>query len=64
MELDPPPVRTLKVYAFDPSAGNYVGNVMSVKVRWENGLLPGPVGRKIAVIDYDGANKRYYPPVI
>jgi hypothetical protein len=63
MELDPPPVRTLKVYAFDPSAGNYVGNVMSVKVRWEDGLLPGPVGRKIAVIDYDGANKRYYPPV-
>ena len=63
MELDPPPVRTLKVYAFDPSAGNYVGNVMSVKIRWEDGLLPGPVGRKIAVIDYDGANKRYYPPV-
>ena len=63
MDLDPPPARTLKVYAFDPSAGNYVGNVMSVNLRWEDGLLPGPVGRKIAVIDYDGANKCYYPPV-
>lgn len=63
MELEPPPVRTLKVYALDPSAGNYVGNVMFVKIKWENDLQPGPVGRKIAVIDYDGANKRYYPPV-
>jgi hypothetical protein len=25
--------------------------------------LPGPTGRKIAVVDYDGANQRYYPPV-
>ncbi len=63
LELETPAVRTLKVYALDPSAGNYVGNVMSVKIKWEDNLLPGPVGRKIAVIDYDGANKRYYPPV-
>jgi hypothetical protein len=63
MELEPPPVRTLKVYALDPSAGNYVGNVMSVKIKWDDDLKPGPVGQKIAVIDYDGANKRYYPPV-
>jgi hypothetical protein len=63
MELAAPAVRTLKVYALDPSAGNYIGNVMSVKIKWEQGLLPGPVGSKIAVVDYDGANKRYYPPV-
>jgi hypothetical protein len=63
MELEPPPVRTLKVYGLDPSAGNYIGNVMSVKIKWEDDLKPGPVGRKIAVVDYDGANKRYYPPV-
>ncbi|HEY3039034.1 MAG TPA: hypothetical protein VGJ66_09875 [Pyrinomonadaceae bacterium] len=63
MELERPSVRTLKVYALDPSAGNYVGNVMSVKIKWEEDLQPGPIGRKIAVIDYDGANKRYYPPV-
>src|SRR2546423_6374759 len=63
MELEPPLVRTLKVYALDPSAGNYIGNVMSIKVKWEDGLKAGPVGRKIAVIDYDGANKIYYPPI-
>ncbi|HKO42714.1 MAG TPA: hypothetical protein VJU84_05465 [Pyrinomonadaceae bacterium] len=63
MELEPPPFRTLKVYALDPSAGNYVGNVMSVKIKWEDDLKPGPIGAKIAVVDYDGANKCYYPPV-
>ncbi|MBK7600326.1 MAG: hypothetical protein IPJ07_18135 [Acidobacteria bacterium] len=26
-------------------------------------LLPGPIGERIAVIDYDGANKVYYKPV-
>lgn len=67
--LEEPSVRTLKVYALDPSAGNYIGNVMSVNVKWEKDLLPGPVevykgrGAKIAVVDYDGANKQYYPPV-
>src|SRR2546423_6838008 len=63
MELEQPPVRTLKVYALDPSAGNYIGNIMSVKIKWEEDLKPGPIGHKIAVVDYDGANKRYYPPV-
>jgi hypothetical protein len=63
MELEQPPFRTLKVYGLDPSAGNYVGNVMSVRIKWECDLEPGPVGRKVAVIDYDGANRRYYPPV-
>ncbi len=63
MELEEPVVRTLKVYALDPSAGNFIGNVMSVKVRWERNLKPGPVGARVAVVDYDGANKQYYPPV-
>lgn len=63
MELEQPPFRTLKVYALDPSAGNYIGNIMSVKIKWEKDLKPGPIGRKIAVVDYDGANKLYYPPV-
>ncbi len=63
MDLEQPPVRTLKVYALDPSAGNYIGNVMSIKVKWEEDLKPGPIGRKIAVVDYDGANEKYYPPV-
>lgn len=63
MELEQPLTRSLKVYAMDPSAGNYIGNVMSVNIKWERDLKPGPVGRKIAVVDYDGANKRYYPPI-
>src|ERR1043165_8420321 len=63
MDLAPPVFRTLKVYALDPSAGNYIGNVMSVQVRWEDRLKSGPIGARIAVVDYDGANKRYYPPV-
>src|SRR5262252_10696069 len=63
MQLDEPTLRPLKVYALDPSAGNYIGNVMTINVRWERGLQPGPVGAKIAVVDYDGANKCDYPPV-
>ena len=63
MKVEQPRFRSLKVYALDPSAGNYVGNVMSVKIKWENDLEPGPIGRKVGVVDYDGANQRYYPPV-
>lgn len=63
MRIAEPATRTLRVYALDPSAGNLVGNVMSVNIRWEPRLKRGPVGRRFAVIDYDGANKCYYPPV-
>jgi hypothetical protein len=63
LRLDEPSVRRLKVYALDPSAGNYVGNVMTVSIRWERDMQPGPIGRRIAVVDYDAANKCYYPPV-
>src|SRR6478672_8240217 len=63
MTLPTPRTRALKVYALDPSAGTYVGNVMTVRVRWERNLEPGPVGRRFAVIDYDGGNRFYYPPV-
>ena len=63
MKIPEPAARTLRVYALDPSAGNFVGNMMKVDIRWERNLKPGPVGRRFAVIDYDGANKCYYPPV-
>lgn len=63
MDLEQPSVRRLRVYALDPSAGNYIGNVMTLRVKWDSELKPGPIGRKIAVVDYDAANKRYYPPV-
>ena len=35
---------------------------MTLGVKYEK-LLPGPVGERIAVIDYDGENKRFYKPV-
>jgi hypothetical protein len=62
LEVPTPVVRSLQVYAVDPSTGKNAGNKTTVHVPWEP-LLPGPTGRKIAVIDYDAANKRYYPPV-
>jgi hypothetical protein len=52
----------LQVYAIDPSTGNFQRNYMTVHVPWEP-LEPGPTGRKLGVVDYDGVNKCYYPPV-
>ncbi len=57
-----PAKRPLKVYAFDPSAGRLLGNIMTISLNYEK-LAPGPVGKKLAVIDYDGANKTYYEAV-
>jgi len=54
--------RPLQVYAFDPSHGRSLGNHMTVNVRYEP-LQPGPVGRQVAVIDYDPANEVFYAPV-
>jgi len=62
LEVPTPSVRSLQVYAIDPSSGKYSGNQVTVRVPWEP-LAPGPTGHKIAVVDYDAANKRYYPPI-
>ncbi len=68
MKIENPVTRPLKAYAFDPSAGKLIGNEMSMAVRFQE-LDPGPVVRDrrapdaIAIVDYDGANKRYYAPV-
>jgi len=68
MRIEKPVKRPLKAYAFDPSAGRLLGNEMSMAVRFQE-LDPGPVVRDrrapnaIAIVDYDGANKRYYKPV-
>lgn len=64
-----PSERPLKAYAFDPSQGRNLGNYMTVNVRNEASddpptvLLPGPVGKYLAVIDYDASNNVYYEPV-
>jgi len=59
---EPPPVRLLKVYCFDPSLGRLPGNVITVSVPYEK-LAPGPVGERIAVVDYDSTRDCFYDPV-
>ncbi len=60
---DYPTNRSLKVYAFDPTKGRYLGNFMTIGVPYEKNLEAGPIGKYLAVIDYDGSNSLYYPPV-
>jgi hypothetical protein len=60
--IAPPTRRPLRIFALDPGFGHQAGNITSVEVGYEP-LEPGPVGRLIRVIDYDGAKNCYYPPV-
>jgi hypothetical protein len=57
-----PTTRPLRVYAFDPSAGRGLGNYMTIPVRYEP-VAPGPVGRRLAVVDYDASNEQFYEAV-
>jgi len=57
-----PDRRPLKIFAFDPMLGRAAGNRVVIDIANEM-LMPGPQGSRIAVVDYDGANKRYYEPV-
>src|SRR5262245_7274712 len=47
-----PLLRPLRIYAFGPSLGRARGNIRTINVRYEK-LKPGPVGERIAVVDYD-----------
>lgn len=58
-----PLCRPLKVFAFDPSLGRRFSNHMTVRIAYERGLEPGPVGGKVAVLDYDFSNECWYEPV-
>jgi hypothetical protein len=58
----PPDRRPLKIFAFDPTRGRGFGNRLEVSVPYEP-LEPGPVGRQLAVVDYDASNDRYYEAV-
>ena len=57
-----PPERILRVYAFDPSRGARFENQLTIRIPFEK-VKKGPVGRKIAVIDYDASNRCYYEGV-
>jgi hypothetical protein len=58
----PPLFRPLKVYAFGPSRGRARGNIQTLAVPYEK-LAPGPVGERIAVVDYDVTRKCFYDPI-
>jgi hypothetical protein len=58
-----PPQRNLQVYAFDPSRGARLENHLNIRIANEP-LKKGPVGRKVAVIDYDASNQCYYEGVV
>lgn len=62
-----PTRRPLRVYAYDPSLEGDIKtlaiNQTCLEVRWEDDLLPGPVGEYIEVIDVDPASGCCYAPV-
>ncbi len=55
--------RPLKVYAFDPMLGKRQGGRITLDIPNEADLKKGPIGERIEVIDYDGANDVLYSPV-
>lgn len=63
----PKPNRRLRVFALDPSIGkkfeSLAINETVLEVMWEEGLLPGPVGEYLEVVDVDPASDRLYEPV-
>lgn len=54
-----PSTRPLKIYATDPTQGYEAALKISIPVAHEN-LLPGPIGDRLAVVDYDGHAKVFY----
>jgi hypothetical protein len=60
----------VRVFAFDPMApqtpnallGSAPENEVVLEVDYEP-LEPGPIGRRVAVLDYDASHGCYYPPV-
>ncbi len=67
-DLIPEPVsRSLRIFAFDPSlSAQYdtagIGEI-TIDIPWEKGLLAGPVGEYVEVIDADPASGVFYKPV-
>ena len=66
-ELIPEPaVRTLRIFAFDPSVSAQYDlaaiSEITISVPWEN-LEPGPVGEYLQIVDVDPASGVAYKPV-
>ena len=47
----PPARRPLKIFSTDPMLGRTAGNRITIDIANE-GLNPGPLGKRIVVIDY------------
>jgi len=64
--LEPPAVRRLRGYAFDPSLSVQLEtmgvNEVVFKVDWES-LEPGPIGEYLEVVDIDPPSGYFYEPV-
>lgn len=60
--LSAPAQRILRAYAFDPSRGARLENYLTIRIPFEK-LKKGPVGSKVAIIDYDASNQCYYEGV-
>ena len=66
-----PPVRRIRVYAFDPQASTRLDsaaiNVATIKLPWEQSweeeLSPGPVNDYLEVVDVDPVSGQFYEPV-
>jgi len=57
-----PARRPLRIFASDPMLARTPGNRITVEIPNEP-LAPGPIGSRFEVIDYDGAQNCFYPPV-
>jgi hypothetical protein len=62
MPKAPRSARDLRVYSFDPSRAGKSDCETIVHLPYEP-LEPGPVGKRVAVIDYDPGRGIYYDPV-
>jgi hypothetical protein len=62
-----PPFRRLRVFAFDPLLSTQLDtqsiNQITLRVPWEDKLLPGPVGEYLDVHDFDPEEAKTHEPV-
>lgn len=62
-----PSKRRLQVYAYDPLLGTNLDtfgiNKATLNIRWEEDLLPGPIGEYLEVVDVDPASRCCYAPI-
>lgn len=62
-QVPAPARRVLRAFAFDPMSTRLNGRFLSVNVRFEPELSPGPVGELVQVLDYDAYRNTWYRAV-